>query len=81
MKSNWLANTNQTFHITDGNQNEDANGRAQEDTTGQVEPETNDQLRGGETNLQQTFLSTIRDEAEVLKSLVDMSTTMGFSKR
>lgn len=28
-----------------------------------------------------TLLSTINDEAEILKGLVDMSTTMGFSKR
>lgn len=65
----------------DPNQNAEANGRAHEDNTGQDEPETNGQIQEGDNNQQQTFLNTINDEAEILKNLVDMSTTMGFSKR
>ena len=38
-------------------------------------------MQGGDQTQEQAFLSTINDEAEILKNLVDMSTTMGFSKR
>lgn len=56
-------------------------GRANENNASQDEADPNEQMQGGDQTQEEAFLSTINDEVEILKNLVDMSTTMGFSKR
>lgn len=81
MKSTWLANTNQTFRITDPNHNIDANDKFHQDNAGRDDAAENEQIEGADNNRHHALLGSITDEAEILKNLVDMSTTMGFSKR